>query len=257
MKIPLVAGRLFDDSMETYARPKRLIVNQDWVDRFTHGENPVGKRIKFTYSPTQTFRDIIGVVGTILSLASTVPMSPKYLRLFASLQTPSLITSSEPRAIRRTPLGPSDRLCVKSIPSCSCTSPRPWSRSFPQSPSVFLRRYPSYLIGSFAGLALILATVGLYGLISYSASQRTREIGIRIALGAQQYDVLRLIIGRGAGLALHGRGHRSGGSFGADSPDGRFAIWSQRHGPCYICGRRSSSLAPVTMVPHTFPRGGR
>ena len=73
-----------------------------------------------------------------------------------------------------------------------------------QSPSVFLRRYPSFLIGSFAVLALILATIGLYGLISYSVSQRTREVGIRIALGAQPWDVIRLVVGEGARLTLMG-----------------------------------------------------
>ena len=75
-----------------------------------------------------------------------------------------------------------------------------------QSPSVFLRRYPSFLIGSFAGLALILAMVGLYGLISYSVSQRTRELGIRIALGAQPGDVVRLVVGEGVRLTVIGVG---------------------------------------------------
>ncbi|HEV2687925.1 MAG TPA: FtsX-like permease family protein, partial [Bryobacteraceae bacterium] len=75
-----------------------------------------------------------------------------------------------------------------------------------QSPSVFLRRYPSYLIGSFAVLALALAVIGLYGLISYTIVQRTREIGIRVTLGAQRNDVLRLIVRQGIGTTLAGIG---------------------------------------------------
>ncbi|MGH9703182.1 MAG: FtsX-like permease family protein, partial [Candidatus Acidiferrales bacterium] len=73
-----------------------------------------------------------------------------------------------------------------------------------QSPSVFLRRYPSYLIGSFAALALALAIVGLYGLISYTVLLRTREIGIRMALGAQRRDILRLVLGQGMASTLAG-----------------------------------------------------
>jgi ABC-type antimicrobial peptide transport system permease subunit len=73
-----------------------------------------------------------------------------------------------------------------------------------QTSSVFLRRYPSYLIGSFAGLALILAMIGLYGLISYTVQQRTREIGIRMALGAQSDDILKLVMGQGIGAVLSG-----------------------------------------------------
>jgi ABC-type antimicrobial peptide transport system permease subunit len=66
-----------------------------------------------------------------------------------------------------------------------------------QSPAVFLRRYPTYLIGSFAALALVLAMVGLYGMISYGVAQRTREIGIRVTLGAQRSDILRLMLRQG------------------------------------------------------------
>jgi ABC-type antimicrobial peptide transport system permease subunit len=73
-----------------------------------------------------------------------------------------------------------------------------------QTPAVFLRRYPSYLIGSFAGLALILATIGLYGLISFTVVQRTREIGIRMALGAQQRDILEMVMRQGISAVLVG-----------------------------------------------------
>jgi ABC-type antimicrobial peptide transport system permease subunit len=73
-----------------------------------------------------------------------------------------------------------------------------------QSPSVFLRRYPSYIIGSFAALALMLAIVGLYGLISHMVLQRTREIGIRVALGAQRRDILRMVLRQGMVATLKG-----------------------------------------------------
>jgi putative ABC transport system permease protein len=71
-------------------------------------------------------------------------------------------------------------------------------------PSVFLRRYPSLLLGSSASLALILAMIGLYGVISYSVLQRTREIGIRVAMGAQRGDVLRMVLREGLTTAILG-----------------------------------------------------
>ena len=72
------------------------------------------------------------------------------------------------------------------------------------SASVFLRRYPSYLIGTFACLALILAMVGLYGMIAYTVLQRTREFGIRLTLGAQRRDILRLVLRQAIGTSLAG-----------------------------------------------------
>ena len=83
--------------------------------------------------------------------------------------------------------------------------PRTLEQVAGQAPSVFLRSYPSLLIGSFAFLAFILAMIGLYGVISYSVLQRTREIGIRVAIGAQRPDVLRLVLREGiatAGLGI-------------------------------------------------------
>src|SRR4029078_12259103 len=72
------------------------------------------------------------------------------------------------------------------------------------SPATFVRRYPAMLIGLFAVLALVLAATGLYGVISYSVSQQTREVGIRLALGASPRDILKLVIGRGLVLTVGG-----------------------------------------------------
>jgi putative ABC transport system permease protein len=89
-------------------------------------------------------------------------------------------------------------------PQLAIIQPRSMEQVVNRSPAVFLRRYPFYLVGGFAAVALVLAMIGLYGLISYSVLQRTREIGIRLALGAQREDILRLMLRQGVVAALVG-----------------------------------------------------
>jgi predicted permease len=206
MGIPLVAGRFFNDADDTAAGPMRVIVNQAWVKHNLPGENAIGKRIKFTYSPTQPYRQIAGVVGDIadagLDSADESIIFAPFRQDAARFITYVVRTAGDPGGA----IGAVRAALRNTDPQLITILPATMDQIIAQSPSVFLRRYPSFLIGSFAALALILAMVGLYGLISYSVSLRTRELGIRIALGAQPGDVIRLIVGEGARLTVLGVG---------------------------------------------------
>jgi putative ABC transport system permease protein len=153
-------------------------------------------------SNSNVSREIIGVVGDVRDVALSRKPGPMMYVPF--VQAPlwggevvvrsSSSVSSVAAAIRRTV-----RSIDKDLPVTDV-------ESFPKAvvASVAQERFRTLLMSSFSGIALILAAVGIFGVISYSASQRTHEIGIRIALGAQQHNVLRLILGQGTKLALLG-----------------------------------------------------
>jgi putative ABC transport system permease protein len=267
MKIPLLAGRDFNDSAESPAAPKHAIVNRAWVDRYSRGENPIGKRFKFTYSATQPYREIVGVVANTADTSLDSPPEPS-LYLSSGQDPNSFInylvrTSNEPVGS----LGAIREALREIDPQLAMIQPLSMDQIISQSPSVFLRRYPSFLIGSFAGLALILAAVGLYGLVSYAVSQRTREIGIRLALGAQQRDVFLHVIGEGARLALIGVGAGLLAALGlaqllrsilfgvkATDPSTFLAVASLlvivAMGACYFPARRATRVDPVVALRH-------
>jgi putative ABC transport system permease protein len=205
LKVPLIKGRLFNET-DSHDSPGVLVVNQAFANKYLPNENAVGKRIRFTFNPKSPFREIVGVAGTVAQDDLAGPPSP--IIYTANDQGPStyltymIRTAGNPDAF----VGSVQAELHKMDQQLPLIQPQSMNEITSQQPAVFLRRYPSYLIGSFAGLALILAMVGLYGLLSFTVMQRTREIGIRVALGAQRGDILRLVVGQGIKAVLAGVG---------------------------------------------------
>ena len=206
LKIPLVEGRFFNGS-DKQDVPGTVVVSRAFIKAYLSGENSIGKRIRFTYSAQNPFLEIVGVAGDTASIDIAAP--PPAIVYTANDQGPSTYvsylvrTAGEPAAF----VGTARAALHEMDPQLPMIQPQSLEQIANQSPSVFLRRYPSYVIGSFAALALILAVVGLYGLISHMVLQRTREIGIRVALGAQRRDILRMVLRQGivatfAGVAI-------------------------------------------------------
>jgi len=204
MRIPLLRGRFFSEQ-DSPSNPNVAIISETLALRYFPNQDPIGRQMRFGFPPnTNVPREIIGVVGDLRDVALSRKPGPMMYVPFA--QAPlyggevvvrsSSSASSVAAGVRQTVRSIDEDLPVTDV------------ESFPEAvgASVAQERFRTLLMSSFSGLALILAAVGIFGVISYSASQRTHEIGIRIALGAQQHNVLRLILGQGTKLALLGLG---------------------------------------------------
>jgi predicted permease len=201
MEVPLIAGRNFADS-DTYKTKPVAVIDQTLARRYWPGENPLGQELKFGFGRGLQGLTIVGVAGDIKSDGFAAPSVPHiYVALGQFAPVNAVVFLRSKGEVER--LGETVRHEVEIVdPNVPVHSISSMDQIIARS--VADRRFALQLLGVFAAVALLLAAIGIYGVMSYSFSQRTHEIGIRVALGAQRLDILRMALGEGMRIVVIG-----------------------------------------------------
>ncbi len=264
--IRLLSGRTFT-STDIAGRARVVIINETMARRFWPNENPIGKRIGGTDQNNRNWQEVVGVVNDVSFPANLGEPYTRFQSFQPLAQSPSrfvniaLRTSTVPEAFAND-LRRAVAEIDPTLPAHRIRTARSLVEQGLGSVSLL-----GALLGAFATLGLALAAIGIYGVISYSVVQRTGEIGIRMALGAQTRDVLRLVLGKGARLILLGALLGFGGAYAVArflataiptlptrDPAAMVAITTTlvavALAACYLPARRATKVDPMVALRH-------
>ena len=203
MGIPLLEGRFFTEGDKQHT-PQVIIINHAMAEKYWHGEDAIGKRISFNDNPKkdEDWMRVVGVVGDIKDQPNSTAAEPAFwwseYQATESDMSIAVRTQSDPRQVADglrnvihsldPELAVADVKLMDQVADASISTPR----------------FTFALVGLFAGLAILLAGIGAYGVIAYTVAQRTSEFGLRVALGAQRGDLLRMVLAQSTRLAIPG-----------------------------------------------------
>jgi predicted permease len=262
LRIPLLGGRAFSDS-DREGSAGVVIVNRAFADQFFPGQEALGNRI--TFGGNKDPNEIVGVVGNVRQGGLRIAAEPTYYVPYRQIPDSEMLLvlrSSLPRAALSAAASGAIRVIDPDVPVFDVATMRDRLAE-----ALSTQRANMALMGIFAALALLLAAIGIFGVIAYLVSRRSLEIGIRMALGAQHSDVLKMVLGQGMALALAGIAIGVGGALAATralrtllfeiSPgDPRTMMvaavlfFAVAAAACYLPARRAVRIDPMLTLRH-------